>query len=356
MKKIIMITLFLSAFSMLLSSPRTTYNLNGRWQFEQTDAAVPPKNFTRTIPVPGLVHLAEPKIEQHDNLYAKSKSAEFKTDHRVLDLQYDPKYNWYRKTINVPKALEGQQAVLTIKKAKYVTQVFINGMDAGASMECYTPVEFPVTTFLKWDEKNEILVRVGDRAWLPSPAAGSTDKEKVNYIPGIWDDVELSFTGVLRLHKTLVLPSVEDNKIDVKLKIRNFFEAQQVYGEQMQDTCLVRINVFEKSSDQPHGDEFRASAIVTRDNVTQVNFSVPILNAKLWSPDRPFLYVAQIELLDKNGQEMDRIDETFGMRDFERRGKYFYLNGKRTFLRGTNVTLHRFFEDPDCRALPCDRD
>jgi hypothetical protein len=331
-------------------------NLNGEWQFDQTDTAFPPAKFTRRIPVPGLVHLAEPKINQYDNLFAKSKNAEFKTDHKVLDLQYEPKYNWYKKVVEVPQELEGQFAVLTIKKSKYVTQVFVNGMDAGSSMECYTPIECPVSAFLKFGEKNEILIRVGDRAWLPSPAAGSTDKEKVNYLPGIWDDVELTFSGVFRLHKTLVLPSVQENKVDVKLLIRNFYQAQQVYGEQMQDTCTVKVSLFEKESGALLGRPFEASAIITRDNITRVDFTLPIEKPHLWSPDDPFLYSANVELFDQAGLPMDAVKKNIGMRDFERRGKFFYLNGERTFLRGTNVTLHRFFEDPECQNLPWDRE
>lgn len=348
-------SLLFFAVATAFTSPRTTMNLNGAWQFDQTETAFPPAKFTRTIPVPGLVHLAEPKIDQYDNLYAKSKNAEYKTDHRVLDLQYDPKYNWYKKTFDIPKEFENQYAVLTIKKSKYVTQIFVNGMDAGTSMECYTPIEFPVTKFLKFGEKNEILIRVGDRAWLPSPAAGSTDKEKVNYLPGIWDDVELTFTDVLRLNKVLVLPSVKEKKVDVKLMIRDFYDAQQVYGEQMQDTCRVKISLAEKNTGASFGQVFEGAAIVTRDNVTHVEFTAPIQNPHLWSPDDPFLYTAKIELFDVNGNPMDVVTKTIGMRDFERRGKYFYLNGERTFLRGTNVTLHRFFEDPDCQHLPWDR-
>ena len=330
-------------------------NLNGVWQFEQTDNAFPPQKFTRTIPVPGLVHLARPKIEQYDMLYSKSKTAEFKTDHKVLDVQYEPQYNWYRKIIDVPKELAGQQALLTIKKSKYVTQVFINGMDAGSSMECYTPIDLPVTPFLKFGRKNEILIRVGDRAWLPGAAAGSTDKEKVNYLPGIWDDVELAFTGVLRLHRTLVLPHAAGSRIDVKLLIRDFFPAQQVYGEPMQDSCRVKIWFTEKSSGAVWGEPFEASAVATRDNIEQAEYSVPVKHPRLWSPDDPFLYVAHIELYDRSGERMDRIERTFGMRDFQRRGTFFYLNGEKTFLRGTNVTLHRFFEDPDCQNLTWDR-
>jgi hypothetical protein len=44
------------------------------------------------------------------------------------------------------------------------------------------------------------------------------------------------------------------------------------------------------------------------------------------------------------------------MREFrsDSKTKRFYLNGQVRYLRGTNITLHRFFEDPDRGALPWD--
>lgn len=50
---------------------RTTFSLNGMWEFEQTEKAFPPMHFTRRIPVPGLIHLSEPLIEQHDTLLTR---------------------------------------------------------------------------------------------------------------------------------------------------------------------------------------------------------------------------------------------------------------------------------------------
>jgi hypothetical protein len=44
------------------------------------------------------------------------------------------------------------------------------------------------------------------------------------------------------------------------------------------------------------------------------------------------------------------------MRDFGAGGKYFTLNNQRYYLRGSNVTLQRFFEDPDCGNLAWDRE
>lgn len=51
----------------------------------------------------------------------------------------------------------------------------------------------------------------------------------------------------------------------------------------------------------------------------------------------------------------DEVTKRFGMREFGKQGKYFTLNGEKIILRGTNSTLHRFFEDPECRALPWNR-
>lgn len=48
---------------------RTTINLNGIWKFDQTTKSFPPKKYTRKIPVPGLVYLAEPKIEDYDKKF-----------------------------------------------------------------------------------------------------------------------------------------------------------------------------------------------------------------------------------------------------------------------------------------------
>jgi len=49
---------------------RAVMNLNGRWEFEQTETAFPPERFTRSIPVPGLIDSAEPKIEQYQKYFS----------------------------------------------------------------------------------------------------------------------------------------------------------------------------------------------------------------------------------------------------------------------------------------------
>ncbi len=190
--------IFFIAFSGKLMSQheiRRVIDLNGDWDFEQTVKAFPPGKFSMKCPVPGLIHLAEPKIEDYDKFFKKPDNVELKETHNLYDINYTPRYSWYRKKLMIPSDLAGKEAVITIKKSQYVTDVFINGWDAGGSMACYTPIDLNITSALKFGEQNEILIRVGDRMWLPAEAAGSTDKEKEHYLPGIWDDVYLTFHG-----------------------------------------------------------------------------------------------------------------------------------------------------------------
>jgi beta-galactosidase/beta-glucuronidase len=334
--------------------PGTKISLNGVWDFEQTTNAFPPETFTRKCPVPGLIHLAEPKIDAFDNLFQTPEKSFYEETSDYRAIKYQPMYSWYRRIVDIPDLKEGTEIMLTILKSQYVTQVYINGNDAGQSVACYTPIRLRITGWLKPGQPNEILIRVGERIWLPPWAAGSTDKEKANYIPGIWDDVFLSFSGKQKILKSLILPSAKENTVTAKLNLRSFYPQQVMYGDPMLDSVKIAVVIKEKTSGSVLS-EASVSGSTVRDNESQLELKIPVRDYRLWSPESPFLYEAEIRLYD--GKVLsDNISEVFGMRDFERKGKYFYLNGEKYILRGTNITLHRFLEDPDCRALPWDRE
>ncbi len=339
-----------------------TMNLNGIWEYEQTELAFPPESFTRTIPVPGLITGASPQIKQYDRLFPITRKPDkewFGMDateeqwEEVTHEKYKPRYNWYRKTVFIPQELEGKEVVMTLKKSKYVTQVYVNGQETGSSMACYTPIDFRVTRAIRFGADNEILVKVGDYAWLPPQAAGSSDKEKQNYIPGIWDDVFLSFTGKIRVHRCLLLPDIQDSKVAVKLQVESFHPPQHTTAGDRFDSCSMDIEIREWKSGKSVA---RLSGLVLqakRFNRVTLEKDVPMPEPRLWIPNDPFLYEAVITV-KQDGMDSDSYRTRFGMREFGRDGKYFTLNGERIFLRGTNITLHRFFEDPDCQDLPWD--
>ncbi len=333
---------------------RTEMSLNGTWEFEQTSNAFPPSRFTRTITVPGLVHLARPKIDQYDIFFQRPDTVHGMVEHDLRRRDYTPLYSWYRRRVVIPREYEGREAVLTILKSQYVTQVYVNGLDAGSSISCYTPIDLPITSMLKFGQENEILIRVGDRAWLPSQAAGSTDKEKIHYLPGIWDNVVISFTGPIHILRTLLLPSLVDSRLTAKVRLRSLYPPQLLYGTSMFDSCTVSVEVQEKITGKLIAAR-KTATMAKRDNLTDVVLEIPLPGSRPWSPDDPFLYKATVTVEQPAGPS-DRVVRQFGMRDFVQKGKFFYLNGKKLLLRGTNITLQRFFEDPDCGGLAWNRE
>ena len=336
------------------SEGRVIIPLNGEWEFDQTKTAFPPARYTRKIPVPGLVHLAQPRIEQYDKLFQKPAKVEKMELRHDFYTDYTPMYSWYRKKINIEKSLSDKKLFLTIRKSQYVTLIYVNGMLMGHSVECYTPIEVDITRAVKFGGENEILIQVGDRAWLPSEAAGGTDKEKIRYLSGIWDDVFITATGNLKVDKVLFLPSLAKKTVTAKILVRSAFPPQLVEIDPKEDHCRVLFTIKDKTNGKTVASH-TIEGTAKRDNKTYFEADIPISDPVAWSPENPFLYEGEVKIFNLD-KLTDSCSVKFGIRDFKARGKTFSLNGSRYFLRGSNITLQRFFEDPDCGSLPWDRE
>ena len=108
-------------------APRSVIRFNGTWDSDQTTNAFPPSTFARKIPVPGLIHLAEPRIEEYDKFFKRPDRAESIEQFNLYKHDYSPKYSWSRRRVFIPKELEGTDGMLTIKKSQYVTRVYEGG-------------------------------------------------------------------------------------------------------------------------------------------------------------------------------------------------------------------------------------
>jgi hypothetical protein len=332
----IIIFLFLITNLIFADNPRYVLDLCGQWEFDQTVKAYPSDTFTRTIQVPGLIDLAEPKIDQYDEL--------FMGDH-------DPKYSWYRYKFFVPEKYHDKRAVLTILKSRFNTQVILNDIDLGTYMECSTPIECDLTPYLIPDEVNILMIRVDDIRRIPKQSAYSMDIEQFTYIPGIWDNVYITFTGPIRIARTLILPEAMENKVTLKIMLENHDNKIKREFSLLNYKSEIMAFIREKESKKQVTNIYSEKTFVTCLHRKEINIEIPLKNAHLWSPNDPFLYEAVIEV--KSGEIFsDRCTDIFGMRDFGTGGKSFVLNGKKIVLLGSNITLSRFFGDPERSNLP----
>jgi hypothetical protein len=122
----------------------------------------------------------------------------------------------------------------------------------------------------------------------------------------------------------------------------------------MEDSASLEVTLTEKISGEKIASG-QAELLAKRDNLSEVSFDIPVTGFEVWTPEKPNLYVATA-ILKTRRVVSDQTSHQFGMRDFNTRGKFFYLNGGKYILRGTNITLQRFFEDPDCGNLVWDKE
>ena len=363
MKKLIIIFLTVLFVQTLFSQEaRKKILLNGVVEFDQTKTALPPKKFTRKIQVPGLIDLAEPKIDQYESY--------FKGTH-------EPRYSWYRFKFTIPEEQKGDFAMLTLLKSKFNTQVLLNGHDCGTYMECSTPIQCDLTDFLYYGKKqNILLVRIGERAWLPKEAATGFDREKFTDIPGIWDDVFITFTGPVQVNKALLLPDVAHKKLTAKLKLENLGKFVERNMEKAEIEYNLSFRIREKKSKKFVTETFEYQSKIKCEQDQLLEFEIPFENFTTWSPETPFLYEAvititadAIDFKDYGNPELlpyevtypwegpsDYFTQTFGMRDFKAVNRHFELNGEEYSLFGSTLTFNRFLEDRERSNLPWDKE
>jgi beta-galactosidase len=205
----------------------------------------------------------------------------------------------------------------------------------------FTAAYFDVTGAIHWNATNELVIRIGAHPGvLPANVSQGTDFEKNRWTPGIYDDVSLLVMNNPVISTVQVAPQLATSSILVQTELHNYAD-YAVTSRMEQQVSEWKSRTF-RSSKVETEVELPAGASKT---VTEV---VPIPNAHLWTPEDPFLY--QVTTTTRG----DATTTRFGMREFrfDTVTQRAYLNGRPYFLRGSNITLHRFFEDPESGALP----
>jgi len=321
---------------------RETISLNGEWQIAEGQRDVLPTIFNRTIPVPGLITLAQPSFINApppipDTVTFNNKLRYFYQQQDTTREAY-----WYRRTFNLKHDIP-EVALLKVGKAMFGTNVYVNGTYIGEHLPCFTPGYFDLERALHKGE-NELIIVVGAcRNSLPQDIPDGFDYEKERYISGIFDNVELILTGTPYIQNIQVAPDITNNAARIQTILHN---------NDLTTSSKISFVIRESLTGIIAGEYTTDNISLNANCDKTIDAVIPIMDCKLWSPETPFLYTLEVST------KTDVKTIRFGMRElrFDSITHQAVLNGKPYFLRGTNVTLYRFFEDPLCRNLPWDYD
>ena len=241
----------------------------------------------------------------------------------------------YKRSFELPAAYlkSGRRIMLYFYGAAYKTDVLLNGRQAGTSIQAALPFEFDVTDLLK-SGKNELLVVLYGREALLDIAGKSYIAPSSGVTAGIRRGVELRFISPVNISDVFVKTSVKNKKIDVEVEISN------LSGKTATVTPRVDIrNAENQLQTRLEGQPVQLEPGKTKTVELSANWIAP----RLWSPENPAIYSARASLYHDQ-KEIDLTTVRFGFKEFEIRGRDFYLNGVRTTLL-RNSTLWRMGAD-----------
>lgn len=318
--------LFLLLIPTLLSgqkaaSLRKEISLNGTWEIAKTKLISDiPSVFPARISVPGLVDMAKPKLDDQDTVYSNS-------------------IYWYKRTFII-KDVKAEVMQLKINKANYHTWVYVNGKLVGDHVYNFTPSVYNVKPFLKkGSQENELIIAVGCRNTLPDTVTNGGDFEKTKYIPGIYDDVKFIVSNYPFVSNIQTIPDIKNESLRVVAEVQTNNAIQNA-----KISYVIREAVSKKMIAQSSVNQINKN----KETLRKIDFKVKMEGCRLWTPDTPFLY--DLEVSTTGDYKCTRL----GMRTFaaKKDSGIFFLNDKAYFMRGTNVCIFRFFEDPNRNDLP----
>ncbi len=236
---------------------------------------------------------------------------------------------WYRRDFEVEGFEKGERAILHFGAVDYSATVWVNGTVVVRHRGGYTPFRADITSALREGGLQTLVVRAEDDPHDLAKPRGKQDWQLTPHAiwyprtTGIWQTVwieRVSSTFIKSLRWTSSLERWEvgldasldgvmrdDLRLKVKLSVGEKLIADDTYG-----VVGGEVNRRIALSD-PGIDDYR--------------------NELLWSPERPTLIEAELELWGQRGERLDYARSYTALRSVTTQGDRFVLNGRPYYLR-----------------------
>lgn len=338
MKRIILLAFALSLIPSLLASlPRPEYprpqmereewiNLNGEWTYRidhSGSGAAMGREFFKSNGFEGKI------------------TVPFAPESKLSGVGYTEDYIqhlWYHRKVDIPAAWAGKKILLHFGAVFYKTEVYLDGQFLTRHFGGSSPFTIDLTSYAKPGSQHNLVVYAYSNTRGGRQTSG---KQSFHYNSagchytrntGIWQTVWMEVLHPASLHSFQILPNIDQGTV----------------------TILPRFHSSEKATLKAilkDGDNVISSETVSATPYAAIVLKVP--NAKLWSPESPFLYDLELQVMEKENKIVDQVKSYVGMRKIHTHGNKFYLNNKPYYQR---LVLDQGFYPEGIWTAPSDED
>ncbi|OQO95040.1 glycoside hydrolase [Saccharomonospora piscinae] len=224
----------------------------------------------------------------------------YPTESALSGIQRHEDHMFYRRTFDVPEKWRiGHHNRLTMHfgAVDYEATVWVNGQEVASHTGGFGAFSADVTDALTGRGEQEIVVAVTDRTdatWQPVGKQRRVPDRGIFYesASGIWQTVWMEPVPEGHVADLDMVPDIDDSTLALT--------ANTTGGDgRMTVEAVVR--------------DGRRVVSRTRGSADEA-LTLPVPDAKLWSPDSPFLYDLEVVLRDGH-RPVDRVSSYFGMRE-----------------------------------------
>ena len=245
---------------------------------------------------------------------------------------------WYRKNFDVTIEMEGKHIEVRFGAAMNVADVWLNDTYLGQHLGGFLPFAFDISDLVQ-PGANELRVRLDntDNALTGPKPLKDLD---FNMYGGLYRDVHLRVTDRLHITDPILADQVAGGGVFVRTENVTAEHARIIARVHMHNThptekeCHLQVALKKRGGDQLAWQETDPVLLSAgADHTFEVIFELDAPH--LWSLTDPHLHTVHT-YVRSNGTVVDAHATRFGIRDIRMSKDGFWLNGERTFLRGTN--------------------
>jgi beta-galactosidase len=246
---------------------------------------------------------------------------------------------WYRKTFTLPANVKEQEVFLRFDGAMNSAEIWVNGQLAGKFMGGYLPYVMDVSQWVRAGQGNVVAVRLDNR---DNPLTGPKPLADLdfNLYGGLYRDAHLIIKNKLHITDAVLADKIAGGGIFV------------TFPSVSPAVATVRVETQVQNDDRASGAFFIKTTLCEADGKVVATAKTDSLNLgagangeftreiqvskpRLWSPNSPYLYQLQTELIESN-KTVDAERTRVGIRRIEITKDGLRINGKKLFLRGCN--------------------
>lgn len=264
---------------------------------------------------------------------------------------------WYRQWIKLPDNIKEKNITLNFDAVSKAAEIYINGVLAGKHIGMFGEINIDGTELFKpgmnliavnvISDINESKDTTNDDIDFYYSSVRESEKKNANVIikknvlkelahgfyrenpAGIWQPVKLIITNSIKVDDVFIKPKLDGVNIDVT--ISNNSSKKNVFD--------LYTDIIDKETGSMLYSGLSLKSLLFNPGEEKVlTYNIDSLKPRLWTPQHPNLYDFRFRIKNSNNVELDCFEETSGFRTFETKNGFFYLNGKRYWLRGGNHT------------------